>query len=174
MADLKISQLPGLATPTAADLFVTVSGGTTSQVTRQQLHTVLNGDAFNLETGGEIVGLGGILRMSATSISNAMVQLNAEDPAYSATYFPLAVKSSGAFIDFLSASDTMGRISKSGNGLSLIAGGFNVRPDVASVIPFYVQGVALQTADLFQVRDSAATEFLTFEAGGNTVIGAGK
>lgn len=51
MADLKISQLPGLATPTAADLFVTVSGGTTSQVTRAQLHELEAGEVLNLTDG---------------------------------------------------------------------------------------------------------------------------
>lgn len=53
MVDLKISTLPVLATPTAADLFPTVSGGVTSSVTRAKTHALGVGEILTL-TGASV------------------------------------------------------------------------------------------------------------------------
>jgi hypothetical protein len=77
VADLKISQLPGLATPTAADLFVTVSGGTTSQVTRAQLHELETGEVLNLTDGAAstlIQQIGANLYTTATGGSRWFIE----------------------------------------------------------------------------------------------------
>jgi len=89
--------------------------------------------------------------------SNALLEIDNSPAIYGGAYYPVALRSDGAYFDLIKASTnvTATRFAAYNNGISWHHAGLYIRGSADNVINMRLRGRASQTVDFFQITDSA-------------------
>lgn len=122
---------------------------------------------------GYFDNIGRLIIGQTVGASNALLEVDNSPAVYGGAYYPLALRSDGAYFDLIrsSSNNVATRFAAVGDGVSWHHLGLYIQGSADDVINLRLRGRASQTADFFQITDSGLDPKIVIDKDYNVGIG---